>query len=111
MKCGNCDKTDGLCYTSLPPQVKCTITGRFHKYDDECDCSATGVYNGDMKEGKLYTPSGTKVSICTHCIVCDEPIELTSVEEMYLSYGKNINAKVCDKCKQAIMYVRKQLNI
>lgn len=36
--CGGCDQTDGFCYTSNPPQVKCTITGNFHFYDDKCDC-------------------------------------------------------------------------
>lgn len=34
--CGNCDKTDGLCYTSLPPKVKCTVTGEYHLYGDKC---------------------------------------------------------------------------
>ena len=37
MKCGKCDKTDGLRYTSLPPKVKCTVTGKLHNYDDDCD--------------------------------------------------------------------------
>lgn len=37
--CGNCNKTDGLCYTSDPPKVKCTITGEFHRYNDECNCN------------------------------------------------------------------------
>lgn len=36
-RCGGCDKTDGMCYTSNPPQVKCIITGKFHYYDDVCD--------------------------------------------------------------------------
>lgn len=36
--CGMCDKTNGLCYTSYPPQVKCTITGEFHFYGDSCTC-------------------------------------------------------------------------
>ncbi len=36
MRCGDCDKTDGLCYASLPPKVKCTVTGEYHLYDDEC---------------------------------------------------------------------------
>lgn len=36
MICGACDKTDGLCYTSLPPKVKCTLTGKYHSYHDEC---------------------------------------------------------------------------
>ena len=38
MTCGNCPYTDGLCYTSLPPQVRCNITGEYHYYGDECNC-------------------------------------------------------------------------
>ena len=37
MTCGSCDNTDGQCYCSLPPKVKCTISGKFHYYDDKCD--------------------------------------------------------------------------
>lgn len=44
-RCGSCDKTDGMCYTSNPPQVKCTITGRFHFYDDICDCDTITAAN------------------------------------------------------------------
>lgn len=33
--CGICDKTDA----SNPPQVKCEVTGKFHLYEDKCDCS------------------------------------------------------------------------
>ena len=36
-RCGNCDKTDGICYTSHPPKVKCSITNEFHYYDDFCN--------------------------------------------------------------------------
>ena len=38
MLCGSCPFTDGCCYTSLPPKVKCNITNEFHYYDDECNC-------------------------------------------------------------------------
>ena len=38
MTCGSCPHTDGCCYTSIPPKVKCNITGRYHYYGDECDC-------------------------------------------------------------------------
>lgn len=38
MTCGLCSFTDTLCYCSMPPQVKCTITNEFHCYDDECNC-------------------------------------------------------------------------
>lgn len=40
MSCGNCDKTDGLCYTSNPPKVRCTVTGEYRLYDDECNIKA-----------------------------------------------------------------------
>lgn len=35
------DKTDGLCYTSNPPKVKCTV---FHKYDDMYNCNKQSNY-------------------------------------------------------------------
>lgn len=37
--CGVCDKTDGICYTSNPPKVRCTITGEFHLHSDICSVS------------------------------------------------------------------------
>lgn len=38
MTCGSCPHTDGLCYTSMPPQCRCNITGEYHYYGDECNC-------------------------------------------------------------------------
>lgn len=90
MKCGNCDKTDGLCYTSNPPKVKCTITGKFHEYDDECDAIKT-----------IKVTAVDNVRICTDCIICGEPVELAGIHD--------VGSKVCDKCKQAIMHFRKHL--
>jgi hypothetical protein len=55
MICGNCEHTDGLIYTSNPPQVKCTITGEFHKNDFECNCNKIRSLYGkktDMAERK-----------------------------------------------------------
>lgn len=43
------------------------------------------------------------------CIVCGEPVRLTVHEEMALEYGKHIGEKCCDKCKAAILHMRKQL--
>lgn len=79
MHCGNCTKTDGLCYTSNPPKVKCTVTGKFHGYGDECDCN-------------VVHPVFTTV-----CIVCGESINL---------YDYQSPVKICDKCKAAIRYIR-----
>ena len=43
MNCGSCPFTDGCCYTSLPPKVKCTITSEYHYYDDICNCEEARV--------------------------------------------------------------------
>lgn len=43
------------------------------------------------------------------CIICGETIELTPNEEASLYYGHSIGSKVCDKCKQAVLYIREQL--
>lgn len=47
MYCGNCDKTDGLCYASLPPKVKCTVTGEYHLYSDECTVKQQPIVDTD----------------------------------------------------------------
>lgn len=49
MRCGSCQYTDGCCYSSMPPKVKCTITNEFHLYDDECNCE----YIRDRKAAEL----------------------------------------------------------
>lgn len=36
-RCGQCDKTTGVLYTSEPPQVRCSITGEWHGLEDPCD--------------------------------------------------------------------------
>ena len=43
------------------------------------------------------------------CLICGEPTRLTESEIASLMYGEKIDAKVCDKCKEAILYVRKQM--
>lgn len=37
-KCSSCRFTDGLIYTSNPPKIKCTLTGKFHTLNCKCDC-------------------------------------------------------------------------
>ena len=85
MKCGNCSFTDGLCYTSNPPKVKCTITGEFHGYGDTCN-----------------VPTATlppRPTIAVPCLICGES------KEMYEYLGPI----VCEKCKEAVMKVRADL--
>lgn len=65
--CGQCNKTDGMCYTSNPPKVKCTVTGEFHLYDDKCNikspriCDVLGVEQGE-KFCITYTSRATRIT-------------------------------------------------
>lgn len=99
MKCGNCDKTDGLCYTSIPPQVKCTVSGKFHFYDDECNIKS-------IKFDELISEGHLSVA----CIVCGESVPLSAHEEMSMMHGQSVGSKVCDECKKAILHIRDQLS-
>ena len=87
MKCGNCDKTDGLCYTSDPPKVKCTITGEYHGYDDECDA---------FPMAKIIKPLWGVA-----CLICGETVR-TSEHPIH-------DPEVCDKCKAAVLKMREHL--
>jgi len=51
----------------------------------------------------------TNYYLSTPCIICNEFVYLTENESIaVLRYNKSIPSKVCDKCKQAIFYIRKQ---
>ena len=47
--------------------------------------------------------------LCKGCIICEEPVELTPNEELSLRHGFHIDSKVCDKCREAILHTRKQI--
>jgi hypothetical protein len=110
MKCSSCPYTDNLVYTSNPPQVKCSITGKFHYYDDECDCvlnAAESVKINIPKEDIdleklreiLETPimSPSAVAYSTSCIICGSEIAVDLCEN---------HTKVCDDCKRAIKFIK-----
>ena len=47
--------------------------------------------------------------ICVGCLVCGEAVPLSDFEYAYLHTTHGSVVKVCDKCKAAILHVRKQL--
>ena len=71
-------------------------------------------------EGVMYDKSKTvtvtidqatyaKFSYSMPCIVCGEPVELSTEEILSLEYGHSIHSKMCNKCKAAILYMREQM--
>ena len=88
--------------------VKRNMDCRYANKDGGCSISACIVIDGVLTN---VTAPFEKVSLCTGCIICDEPVPLTANEELLLSYGHghDIHSKVCDKCKKVILRMREQL--
>lgn len=51
----------------------------------------------------------SKSHLCTSCLICGESVPLTELEELQIRHGMNIHSKICDKCREAILYMRKQM--
>lgn len=68
MNCGSCLLTDGCCYTSMPPKVKCTITNEYHLYGDECNCDEARI----SKEAELeqFKEKFIDQPICAEILNC-----------------------------------------
>ena len=49
-----------------------------------------------------------KYTLSIGCLICSECIPLTTEEILKLEHGMNIHSKVCDKCKRAILHIRKE---
>lgn len=63
-----------------------------------------------MDESKIGTiNTNTNVRLCMSCLICGESVVLTQEEELSLQYGHSVHSKICDKCKQAILHIRKQI--
>lgn len=51
-----------------------------------------------------------KFKLATPCMICGEGIEYTEEENLKLLHGHCIHSKICDKCKNAVLHIRKQLD-
>ena len=79
-QCGYCDYIDGYVYTSLPPQVKCTITGEFHGYADLCTVEVEPVKRGKWEkvgDNSYKCSNCSEVSCCkgNYCPDCGAKME------------------------------------
>lgn len=107
MTCGDCPNTDGYHYTSYPAKVKCTITGEYHCFSDECDCNPIQVRDEKQLNAFKDMLSDTTSTIRfedlvpvdrgTHCLVCGEGISLSMSEH---------GPKICEECKKAILFIK-----
>lgn len=115
MKCGSCPHTDSLVYMSNPPQVKCSITGKFHYFEDECDCAVnddTALKVAELSEEECekfrdmlsehcFIGTLAPFEYCTSCLVCGESIPVSMYEN---------HVKICEDCKKAIMFIKERFN-
>lgn len=101
--CGGCKYTDGLCYTSNPPKVKCTITGDFHYYDDECNCRQiiTPIHDA-IKYFKEKLFIADERSNHEAVLAANAEYRLPSKPTDIKSAGAHIIVGKCPKCKELV---------
>lgn len=137
MNCGSCLLTDGCCYASMPPKVKCTITNEYHLYGDECNCDEARI----SKEAELeqFKEKFIDQPICAETLNSintlpnitfsgREPVEyeftgwqvgmsateavactscLVCGEDIILSWFEG-GPKICSDCQKAIKFVKEK---
>jgi hypothetical protein len=59
------------------------------------------------KSNNTITTKLNKIGYSVRCMICDEYVPLTDIEEEMIRYGhRHIGNKICDKCKKAVLYIR-----
>ena len=53
--------------------------------------------------------NNSSVSFGISCLICGESVLLDAFEVERLNHGRDIAPKICDKCKNAVMQMRKEL--
>ena len=48
-------------------------------------------------------------TISKACLICGDSVELDEIETAVMMAGHHVDSKICDKCRQAILHIRKQL--
>ena len=130
--CGSCPYTDGCCYTTMPPKVKCIITNEFHLYNDECDCEEQRMLKvvKDIKVTIESSEEDIKVinGTCDNMISADD-ISVSSTEAVIrtdhvsvfadttpcIVCGEPIDVnwhetrpKMCEECKRAVRFIKEK---
>lgn len=139
MICGSCPYTDGLVYTSMPPKVKCIITGDFHEYAENCNCENARKVKENLDryaEAKSEPrpssdPMSADLTISSGAEMAPiKAVELvsTGIASIFgsqgcselgtpcLICGKSVvldfvgsGHKICEECKQAVLHVKELL--
>ena len=100
MTCGSCPHTDGLCYTSMPPQCRCSITGKHHYYSDECDCADDIVTEELEKFKKLLNEP--KAIVAFNYDSNDAPLVASTDEEVAGEFLKPMKLPLYGECERVI---------
>lgn len=97
MICGSCQYTDGCCYTSMPPKVKCIFTGEFHFYNDECNCE-----DGDFKARKIEELEHLKKMLSKPLIVPDTVDNLSITDSFFNTLETNTATLSMEPCTYCV---------
>ena len=82
----------------MPPQVKCAITGEFHRLSERCNVEFEPVIHAHWKKVSGYvTPGGDPVWACSNC---GKGVHVWGVEA--ITYNRDISDEhqwvACPNC-------------
>lgn len=76
MRCGQCDKTTGVIFTSLPAKVKCSIDNQLHEMNEKCSIEFVPLKHGHWVDvngdGSLWRCSECGETQCCDSNYCGE---------------------------------------
>ena len=64
----------------------------------------------ETKRCSVATISASSFHYSKPCMICGESVKLTDWEEEALKFGNSVESKICDKCKQAVLFIRNKIN-
>lgn len=93
MRCGQCDKTTGVIFNSLPAKVKCSIDNELHKMNEQCSIEFV-----PLKHAKWEYDVETAGFKCTNCgkRIWGMTLEIASGD---INYCPNCGAKMDEAAK------------
>lgn len=56
----------------------------------------------------VYLVCDEPAKLSIPCLICGESVELDKIELARLDHGLDIHSKICDSCKNAILYYRRK---
>ena len=69
-RCGQCDKTEAVVFTTLPAQVRCSVDGKLHEMSEQCKIEFVPLIHACWED--TYNDGNWHCSACGAIVEKDE---------------------------------------